>query len=104
MPVGPARARPAQLNDCPNLPVINFGASVKHSRGFFRQRALQEAVHGRYILCTPAPDAASVNWKRRETSKSYIGMKKELVEKVIADDVAFLDAHPTRSSRANKPG
>jgi hypothetical protein len=33
---GPARACPAQLNDCPNLPVINFGASVKHSRGFFR--------------------------------------------------------------------
>jgi hypothetical protein len=33
---GPARARPAQLNDCPNLPVINFGALVKHSRGFFR--------------------------------------------------------------------
>jgi hypothetical protein len=33
---GPARDCPAQLNECPNLPVINFGASVKHSRGFFR--------------------------------------------------------------------
>ena len=53
-------------------------------------------------LLTPAPDVASVNWKRREL-KSY-GVKKELVEKVIADDIAFLDAHPTRTSRANKLG
>ena len=51
-------------------------------------------------LLTPAPDVASVNWKRREL-KSY-GVKTELVEKAIADDIAFLDAHPTRTSRANK--
>jgi hypothetical protein len=53
-------------------------------------------------LLTPAPDVASVNWKRREL-KSY-GIKKELVEKATADDIAFLDAHPTRNSRANKSG
>jgi hypothetical protein len=53
-------------------------------------------------LLTPAPDVASVNWKRREL-KSY-GVKKELVEKAIADDIAFLDAHPTRNSRVNKLG
>jgi hypothetical protein len=54
-------------------------------------------------LLTPAPDAASVNWKRHQLSKDpYIGVKKELVEKAIADDVAFLDAHPTGNSRANK--
>jgi hypothetical protein len=53
-------------------------------------------------LLTPAPDVASVNWKRREL-KSY-GVKKELVEKAIADDIAFLDAHPTRTPRANKLG
>jgi hypothetical protein len=53
-------------------------------------------------LLTPAPDVASVNWKRREL-KSY-GVKKELVEKAIANDIAFLDAHPTRNSRANKLG
>jgi len=51
-------------------------------------------------LLTPAPDVASVNWKRREL-KSY-GVKKEIVEKAIADDIAILDAHPTRNSRANK--
>jgi hypothetical protein len=53
-------------------------------------------------LLTPAPDVASVNWKRREL-KSY-GVKKELVEKAIADDIAFLDAHPTRKDHANKLG
>ena len=49
-------------------------------------------------LLTPAHDMASVNWKRRQLSKTYIGVKKELVEKAIADDIAFLDAHPTRRS------
>ena len=54
------------------------------------------------LLLTPAPDVASVNWKRSKISKPYIGVKKELVEKAIADDIAFLDAHPTRNSGANK--
>ncbi len=56
---------------------------------------------GKHLL-TPAPDVVSVNWKRHQLSKTYIGVKKELVEKAIADDIAFLDAHPTRNSRANK--
>jgi hypothetical protein len=55
-------------------------------------------------LLTPAPDVASVNWKRQRLRKSYNGVKKELIEKAIADDIAFLDAHPTRNSRANKLG
>jgi len=56
---------------------------------------------GKHLL-TPAPDVVSVNWKRRQLSKTYIGVEKELVEKAIADDIAFLDAHPTRNSHANK--
>jgi hypothetical protein len=55
-------------------------------------------------LLTPAPDVASVNWKRHRLSKCIINVKKELVEKAIADDIAFLDAHPARNSRANKLG
>jgi hypothetical protein len=55
-------------------------------------------------LLTPAPDVASVNWKRQRLRKSYNGVKKELVEKAIADDIAFLDAHPTRTSRTSKLG
>jgi hypothetical protein len=56
------------------------------------------------LLLTPAPDVASVNWKRQRLRKPYNGVKKELVEKAIADDIAFLDAHPARNSRANKLG
>ena len=56
---------------------------------------------GKHLL-TPAPDVASVNWKRHRLSKAYVGVKKELIEKAIADDIAFLDAHPTRNSSANK--
>jgi hypothetical protein len=54
-------------------------------------------------LLTPAPDVASVNWKRLKLRKAY-GVKKELVEKAIADDIAFLDAHPARKDHANKLG
>lgn len=49
-------------------------------------------------LLTPSPSVASVNWKRRKMSKAYY-MKKELIEKAIADDIAFLNAHPTRQVR-----
>jgi hypothetical protein len=48
-------------------------------------------------LLTPAPDMASVNWKRRQLRETYCSAKnEELVEKAIADDIAFLDAHSTR--------
>jgi hypothetical protein len=58
---------------------------------------------GKHLL-TPAPDVASVNWKRHKLRRSYVGVKKELVEKAIAVDIAFLDAHPARNSRAKKLG
>jgi hypothetical protein len=51
-------------------------------------------------LLTPAPDIASVNWKQAIVDRgSYIFVecvKKEQVERVIADDLAFLRAHPMR--------
>jgi hypothetical protein len=50
------------------------------------------------LLLTPAPDVARVNWKRQQTRRPYCGIKKELVEKAIADDIAFLDAHPARKA------
>jgi hypothetical protein len=85
------------------LDIIAAGRQVgmKHDdvRWSFLNR-YREAL-GKQLL-TPAPDVASVNWKRQQLSKPYIGVEKELVEKAIADDIAFLDAHPTRNSRANK--
>lgn len=54
-------------------------------------------------LLTPAPNVAAVAWKRAKLSGSdfpYLPVKPERVERVIADDVAFLDAHPTRRSNS----
>jgi hypothetical protein len=33
---------------------------------------------------------------------ALIPVKKERIEKVIADDVAFLASHPVRKARANR--
>jgi len=49
-------------------------------------------------LLTPAPDIATVNWKRHQLSKTFIGTNREWVENVIKNDIAFLAAHPTRKS------
>jgi hypothetical protein len=56
---------------------------------------------GRQLL-TPAHDMATVNWKRRHLSKDYVGTDKDAIAKAIAEDIAFLDAHQTSTSRANK--
>src|SRR5271156_7234782 len=50
-------------------------------------------------LLTPAPDAGSIEWKRRTFASEqhvYTDTKPERIERAIADDVAFLAAHPTR--------
>jgi hypothetical protein len=41
-----------------------------------------------------------VNWKRRHLNKRFYGANKEDVAKAIAEDVAFLAAHPTRTKEA----
>jgi hypothetical protein len=54
-------------------------------------------------LLTPAPDAGAVAWKRaqlRAENYRYTDVKPERIERAIADDVAFLEAHPTRRSIA----
>lgn len=59
----------------------------------------REAV--RRQIFTPAPDVAAVNWKRTHLKQAlYVGAKKERMEQIIADDLAFLKAHPTRRDRA----
>jgi hypothetical protein len=60
-------------------------------------------------LLTPAPDVASVNWKQAVLDSNRNGyvfvdfVKRERVERVIADDLAFLRAHPTRRVRSKRP-
>lgn len=53
-------------------------------------------------LLTPAPDAGSIEWKRRTFASGqhrHISMKPERIERVIAADVEWLAAHPTRTKR-----
>jgi hypothetical protein len=49
-------------------------------------------------LLTPAADLAAITWKRAKLESSefpHLPVKKERVERAIADDVAWLAAHPT---------
>jgi hypothetical protein len=53
-------------------------------------------------LLTPAPDGASVKWKQMALASGkhrYTDLKSERIERAIADDLAFLAAHPVRQSR-----
>ena len=57
-------------------------------------------------LLTPAPDLRAITWKRAKLKSGdfpHLPVKKERVERAIADDEAFLAAHPTRRSKS-EPG
>jgi hypothetical protein len=50
---------------------------------------------------TPAPTAAAINWKKDALARGhheYTGVKPERIERAIADDLAFLAAHPVCQS------
>jgi hypothetical protein len=56
-------------------------------------------------LLTPAWNAASVKWKQMALADGkldYTGVKPELIESAIADDLAFLTAHPVRQSNRRR--
>jgi hypothetical protein len=52
-------------------------------------------------LLTPAWDTASIAWKQNALARrkyQYTGLKSERLKHAIADDLAFLAAHPVRQS------
>jgi hypothetical protein len=54
-------------------------------------------------LLTPAWDTASVKWKQMALARGhhcYTDVKPERIERAIADDLAFLAAHPVRRSNS----
>jgi hypothetical protein len=54
------------------------------------------------LMLTPVPSVGELLCKKRAFEQGdhvHIGMKPELIEKAIADDEAFLKAHPTRHCR-----
>ena len=53
-------------------------------------------------LFTPAPDVASVAWKKTALAAGqhkYTDIKTGRIERAIADDAAFIAAHPVRQSK-----
>jgi hypothetical protein len=56
-------------------------------------------------LLTPAWDVASVKWKQMALARGehrYTDVKAERIERAIADDLAFLAAHPVRQSNRRR--
>lgn len=56
-------------------------------------------------LLTPAPDLAAITWKRAKLASrdfSYLPIKAERVEQIIANDIEFLAAHPMRRKREKR--
>jgi hypothetical protein len=54
-------------------------------------------------LLTPAPDGAAVAWKNAQLAGRGFGhlpTKAERIERVIADDLAFIAAHPVRRNNS----
>jgi hypothetical protein len=54
-------------------------------------------------LLTPAPDANSVKWKQETFAggqHKYTDANPKKIERAIADDLAWLAAHPTRRSNS----
>jgi hypothetical protein len=54
-------------------------------------------------LLTPAPTTAAVSWKQAALARGeyrYTGVKPELIECAIANDLAFLAAHPVCRSNS----
>jgi hypothetical protein len=61
----------------------------------------------RMLLLTPAPDREAIEWKQRQTKDKglrYCCLKPGELERVIAKDVAWLKAHPTRTKLLPKRG
>jgi hypothetical protein len=91
---GSATARPSQ-----RLIIASGNALVEKWR---------EAVAKQ--LLTPAPDLGAITWKRAKLKSGdfdHLPVKEPRVEQAIADDEAFLAAHPTRKPSGKpckKPG
>ena len=54
-------------------------------------------------MLTPAPDAAAITWKQNALARGkyeYTGLKPDRLKHAIADDLAFLAAHPVRRSNS----
>jgi len=95
---------------------LSYAQSVEVPEGDYHPIVNSKDRHpmvGRYRealvkqLLTPASDVAAVNWKRAALARGqhrHTDVKAERIERAIADDVAWLAAHPFRiKPRVAKP-
>ena len=54
-------------------------------------------------LLTPAPDLASVEWKRKERRRAFVRVPVAQLDRAIADDLAWLEKYPARERRVRRP-
>jgi hypothetical protein len=92
----------AQIREIPEgsfHPVVNCKGRLAMLAGWRDALARQ--------LLTPAPDLGSVKWKQATLAGRqvhYSGVKPERIERAIADDLAFLAAHPVGQSKRRVAG
>jgi hypothetical protein len=80
----------------PSVDPCGLGTTVRR----WRQSLVEQ-------LLTPAWDLTSVKWKRVTLAKGqhrFTDVSSERIERAIADDLAFLAAHPVRQSRRQSNG
>lgn len=78
--------------DCHSFPKCDDGPSDWDLLALWRAALMSQVL-------TPAPDVAAVNWKRaqlRGGQHKYTDVKPERIERAIAADVEWLNAHPSR--------
>jgi hypothetical protein len=71
---------------------------VREPKDYWRLVANYRIAWAR-LMFTPAPDMLSVTWKRGQLKAGHhkhTDLTTERIERAIADDIAFLKAHPTR--------
>jgi hypothetical protein len=91
---------------CRGIPEGNFGGPFRPANGSpesGESARLGMVANWREALVkqllTPAPDMAAVSWKRAALAAGkwrHTGTTREQIEQAIAEDVAFLAAHPTK--------
>lgn len=78
---------------------------MDHSEERFREARMAERDAWQDLLFLPAPDQAALKWKIDQLRKGSLSQVREAeLEAMIAEDQAFLAAHPIRKPGSRKPG
>ena len=73
---------------------VELGSASWHAT----RRACREAIDRQ--LLTPAPNMGAVRWKQRQ---KFSHLKRDRIEKAIADDLAWLRRYPASERRVRRP-